>query len=122
MSEWVKETLEARLHAVSVTRGALTAKVSKVKDVEGTASIVASRGIVRHLMDYNFGLEYKVMEGGGEEGGDDDGAGAKPKTVCKGTLTYSEVACSKGGEVAIGGVSNAFKSAPTAAAEAGALE
>jgi len=129
MGEWVKETL-SRLKGVGASAAGVSAKVSKVKDVEGSASVVASRGAVRHLMDYSFGLEFKVVSGGGEGGGGEDGgeegdgeapAATKPLTVCKGTLSYSEVTCAKAGSIAIGDVAHSFKSAPAADAKVSAL-
>jgi hypothetical protein len=43
MTSWAKEELEKRLKTVKAVDGALSAKVSKVKDVEGSASVVAVR-------------------------------------------------------------------------------
>jgi len=119
MTSWAKEELEKRLKTVKAVDGALSAKVSKVKDVEGSASVVASRGTTRHLYDFSFELEYKVSsEGEGGEGEEE----VKPTTVCRGSLSYSEVACSKTtGTVQVGDVANQFKSDPTAEQKPAAL-
>ena len=140
LSEWAKGELERRLQSVSATSdGVLKATVSKVKDVEGAASVVASRGASRHLCEYSFELEYKLTRarseaavelGGGAEGGGDGDAKAegeeKPasktaKKVCSGSLCYSDVtASSKDSQrlVEVGGVINRYTSEP-AAADAG---
>jgi hypothetical protein len=81
--------------------------------------VVQSRGTTRHLYDFSFELEYKVSsEGEGGEGEEE----VKPTTVCRGSLSYSEVACSKTtGTVQVGDVANQFKSDPTAEQKPAAL-
>merc|ERR1719217_1203891 len=111
MSEWAKGELESRLKAVQTGTvggrpGGAIGKVGKVKDLEGSASVVASRGTTRYLYDYTFELEFKVSGGeapadGGEGGGEEDAekeaspTKAAAATVCRGTLSYKDVCSSK---------------------------
>ena len=117
MTSWVKSEIEEKLKAVTASFGTCSAIVSKVKDVEGSASVVASRGNVRHLYELAFEVEYKVTSSEEAEDGGGDGAEKKKATsVCKGALKYTEVGPSKTtGTVQIGDVSHEYKSHPTAA-------
>merc|ERR1719440_2491996 len=61
-SDWAKEELTSRLKAAAGECDGVRIKVSAVKEVDGSASVVATRGTQRHLFDYAFELEYKVTE------------------------------------------------------------
>ena len=107
-SAWAKETLEEQLKPLTADAedGGVRASVTKVKDVDGTASVVATRGTLRHLFELKFGLEFKLtkLEEGSEEG----------KSLCKGSLTYHDVMPSKtGGSVEVGDVELSYKSQPS---------
>lgn len=126
MGDWFKAELEKRLDGASAAHGGLRASVSKVKDVEGTASVVASRGELRHLSDYTFELEYKTRQEGGaaEEGEGEGDAEAKPtKTLARGSLKYVEVTSSKTGErVQVGDIAHNVKTAPPTEQKAAASD
>lgn len=119
-SEWAKAELERRLDGITAEGEGVQISVSKVKDVEGTASVVATRGTIRHLFDYGFELEYRVnaipeaVESGeageGGEAADADAKPAKAKSVSKGALKYSEVTAATSTSVEIGGVEHTIKS------------
>ena len=145
LTEWSKGELESRLKAACAEHGGVQVKVSKAKDVEGSASVVASRGTVRHLYEFSFELEYKAYtapaeaapadadadadadgddadggDGGGGDGG--GGGGTAKKSVCRGMLKYAEVSSSKeAGNVVVGDVEHTFKSAPSAERRSAAL-
>jgi len=87
----------------------LTARVTEVKGVEGTASITSSRGATKHIFDYNFELEWEIKsdpppEGMGEE------VATKSKTY-KGSLKYADVVSPTTADVTV-----SFKKAPSATA------
>ena len=115
VSEWAKGELERRLKDVSASDGLLKTVVKEVKDVEGAASVVASRGTSRHLCEYSFELQYtmtRVQEAA-------EAAEGKAATiVCLGSLSYSDVTASKAsGMVEVGGVANKYTTDPPPAEE-----
>jgi len=74
--------------------GAVAAKVREVKTCDGTATLTASRGALRHAMDFSLELPFSValtpppkVEGE---------AAGKPHTY-KGTASYADVTCAVGG-------------------------
>ena len=126
-SAWAKEALEGRLKgltaAAAAAAGGWVAKSSKVKEVEGAASVVATRGALRHVFEYAFDLEYRLSGAAADEpaAGEDadadtaEGDGkATPKApaAIKGTLHYTDVSSSSKSGVVVGGVTNAFKGSP----------
>ena len=128
-SAWAKEALEGRLKgltaAAPAAAGGWVAKSSKVKEVEGAASVVATRGALRHVFEYAFDLEYRLTAAAaaadepaaGEDADADTAEGdgkAPPKApaAIKGTLHYTDVSSSAKSGVVVGGVTNAFKGSP----------
>jgi len=78
MSEWAKGDLTSRLESVACAAGELSVTVSKVKKVEGSASLIASRGTTRYLYEYSVELEFSAK----------DESGSK---VCSGSFKYDEL-------------------------------
>uniref|UniRef100_A0A7S2DGV5 Activator of Hsp90 ATPase AHSA1-like N-terminal domain-containing protein n=1 Tax=Haptolina brevifila TaxID=156173 RepID=A0A7S2DGV5_9EUKA len=78
MGSWAKDELTSRLEGVRTSADDLTVKVSKSKSVEGTASVVASRGTMRHLYEFSAELEFSVKD-------------ASAVKVCAGTLKYEDI-------------------------------
>ena len=97
VSVWAKEALKARLEGCAVaagSEGGCGVAVTAVSNLEGSASVVVSRGTTKHLFELACHLEWeaKASAAGGGGGGDGDGG-----TLAKGVLEYSDVAPSASG-------------------------
>ena len=119
MGEWAKAELTSRLEGACATAdgGATSIRVTKVKSVEGHASVVASRGQVRHVYEYAVEVEWKATRAAaadaaaGTNEGDSAPTSAAPTKLCSGTLSLPEVGPSAtAGVVTCHELSHAFKS------------
>ena len=81
VSTWAKEALKTRLERCSTA-------VTAVSQLEGSASIVVSRGTTKHLFELACHVEWEA-KGGGE--------GAGGATLAKGVLEYSDITPSASG-------------------------
>jgi hypothetical protein len=107
MGDWCKAELTKVLETARGSAEQVQISITKVKSVEGTASVVASRGQVRHIYEYALELEWKAKRlaeppppgvppaGGGElpPPGVPPAVDAKviETKLCSGTLHYAEV-------------------------------
>ena len=98
MGEWCKAELTKVLETARGYAEQVQISITKVKNVEGTASVVASRGQVRHIYEYALELEWKAKRlaeppplGVAPPAVDDPTATVLETKLCSGTLHYAEV-------------------------------
>jgi activator of HSP90 ATPase len=63
-SAWAKDRLKSILQSLSSKSGSDNISVTKVKDVEGEASITVVRGKKKYIYDYSLNMELKGTAGG----------------------------------------------------------
>jgi len=114
VSEWAKAEIEATLGSATAEHAAVAISVTKVKSVEGHASVVASRGAQRYIYEYALELEWKAKTLPiAAEGIDETVTTETPATtkLASGTLHLPEVMPSAmPGVVAADDCMHAFKS------------
>jgi hypothetical protein len=94
MGDWCKAELTKVLETARGSAEQVQISITKVKSVEGTASVVASRGQVRHIYEYALELEWKAKRLAElPPPGVPPAVDAKviETKLCSGTLHYAEV-------------------------------
>jgi len=94
MGDWCKAELTKVLETARGSAEQVQISITKVKSIEGTASVVASRGQVRHIYEYALELEWKA-----KRLAELPPPGVPPEVdakvietkLCSGTLHYAEV-------------------------------
>ena len=108
VSAWAKEALKTRLEGCGADTAAAAAasggdggggvcggvSVTAVSHLEGSASIVVSRGTTKHLFELACHVEWEAKADAGD---DADAEGKGGATLAKGVLEYSDIAPSASG-------------------------
>ncbi len=84
-TKWCKSAISQALASLSSESGSFAAKVTKVGDVSGDASVIMSRGKKRYLFDHSVTLDFTVEDDVGDEAG-------------KGKITLGDISSTAAGE------------------------
>jgi tetratricopeptide (TPR) repeat protein len=93
-TDWCQAQLRQRLLEAKVSTALLDAKISKVEDISGDASVVVVSGKKRYIFDLHVKLKYKIKSRKNDDG-------EETKEICKGVMRLPDICSTHHDEVEI---------------------